>query len=369
MVKSNRRPSEPVYEIRDDPSVKIFDNLPSRAVRNDFLDHLKKTGRPQDWRWHLSTTPPKQSRARIIEEFVIPVRLRSSVLMAPCPICSPRHPKYWEGMLAWFEAEMAIRAIGRECGHQFLEDFAIEIARYHRSRAIDQDYDFLERNWSKIFFAKRMCEALFPRARHLDKTRDTIRTVISNKAIQDIARLMAGSGQLILYDTIRSPVLDAIGGLRFDKGGAVIKRDEIVVARRFEFRGIDALRELKSRSEANLVTALKLLDGLVVQNEDEFISLAVEYQTRLEELVFRLNRAWIMIQSALSQLENFRLLAHPSTIKSLGEWGRDKRAIRRIKANYVRDGLLDFGEIDKKSRLIPIHGSLMQDVPVLAPLR
>lgn len=368
MVRSVRRVSEPVYEVEDDPNRRIFQHQPGESLRDSFLDHVKSTGKPHEWVWHTSTVPPRGAKAVILTEFVIPERLRRSVLMAPCPICSPRHPKYWEGMLAWFEEERAVRAIGHECGHGHLEDFSGSVARFRESQEQNQDFNFIVRNGHRVAPLRALAGTLFERARMADKTRRVIRTVIPRVAAKTIARHMAGTGQLTWFDTIMVPVLDSRGQHRFGKDGEVIRREDFVVTRRFEFNGLDGLRQLDNGTEALLITATKLLEDLNLSNDDETLALCVENQNRLNELVFRIRRAWEVIDEAVSELENLKNLLLPETIDVLGQWGAGRSAVRRIRARYTDKLTLEIGEYERACRKVVVHGSLLQELPKLLPL-
>lgn len=368
MPETKRKISEPAYEVKDDPSIKVFEHFPGKDIKDDFLEHLRLTGKPQDWKFHLSTSPPRGARPRILTEFVVSERLRKHVLMAPCPICSPRHPKYWEGMLAWFEEEHAIRAIGRECGHHFLGDFSEAVARYRRDAAADQNFEFMIRNCYKISWAEARIDELHARARLADRTKDLIRTVIPKKAISEINRHMGGTGQLHWFDVVKAPVMDAFGNYRYDKDGEVITQEVPVVKERFEFGGLPALKSLDDRTEARLITAKKLLEGLRADDEDAVLAVATEFQDSLEEVVFRIRRAWDMLGDAHAQLRDLREFLRPSNIETLGTWGRDHRAIRRVRAKYISAGVLLLGEIDRRARNIPIHGCLMEPLPPIIAL-
>lgn len=102
-------------QARTNRSIGLFTCYPSQLVIDDFFRHLIQTGTPDTWQYHDPSPPPKDKEYEEITSFQIPKKLRANSGMASCPICSPSHPKYYEGVLAWFPSEGVLRAIGHEC--------------------------------------------------------------------------------------------------------------------------------------------------------------------------------------------------------------------------------------------------------------
>lgn len=86
------------------------------AVVNEIKDHIQKTGLPHSWRHHTHSPPVSGARIVYLGKFNLPASHKGQDRHAPCPVCSPRAPKYfWNGMIAWFPDEHVIRMIGPEC--------------------------------------------------------------------------------------------------------------------------------------------------------------------------------------------------------------------------------------------------------------
>src|SRR5262245_17369395 len=120
-----------------------FTARPGHFYAEQFLTHVRETGRPDTWEYHDRSKPPSDSDFEEVRRFAIPEKLRPDVGKATCPICSPNAGKYYEGALAWFPAEGVLRAIGHECAethfgvHRTNAAYAARIARERRESAED----------------------------------------------------------------------------------------------------------------------------------------------------------------------------------------------------------------------------------------
>jgi hypothetical protein len=98
---------------------------PGKEIVAEIVDFIKRIGKPYLWRGHTHTKPPPGSKPVYLDEFELPKKFRAPERRAPCPCCSPWHPKFCDGKIAWFPAEAVIRIIGPDCfraldaeGHQ-----------------------------------------------------------------------------------------------------------------------------------------------------------------------------------------------------------------------------------------------------------
>jgi hypothetical protein len=89
----------------------IFADRPGDDIVKEILDFVRETNAPHLWRGHTHTTFAKDEEFWYLGEYQLP-RGR----MAPCPHCSPHHPKYWrKGVIVWFPREKVIRLLGGDC--------------------------------------------------------------------------------------------------------------------------------------------------------------------------------------------------------------------------------------------------------------
>lgn len=102
------------------------------------IDRIRAEHRPEDiagLRWDKA---PKGKPFIRIENFHLERSMREGGLMACCPICSPKTPKYLEGFLAFYPEEGVYRAIGNEC--------SISHVGGEQARAADREYRIRKEN-------------------------------------------------------------------------------------------------------------------------------------------------------------------------------------------------------------------------------
>jgi hypothetical protein len=121
-----------------------YPTRPGKGVVAEIVDFIKRTGKPYLWPGHTHTKPPPGSKPVYLDEFELPKKFRAPDRRAPCPCCSPEHPKFCDGKIAWFPSEAVIRIIGPDCfkaldaeGHQE----ALDNLRAERQR--DKNPSFL----------------------------------------------------------------------------------------------------------------------------------------------------------------------------------------------------------------------------------
>ena len=117
-----------------------FVTRPGKEVVAEIVDFIKRTGKPYLWRGHTHSKPPTGSKPVYLDEFELPKKFRAPDRRAPCPCCSPAHPKFCDGKIAWFPSEAVIRILGPDCfkaldaeGHQE----AVDNLRAERRREKD----------------------------------------------------------------------------------------------------------------------------------------------------------------------------------------------------------------------------------------
>jgi hypothetical protein len=89
-----------------------FVERPDDSIRKEILQFIRDRNPVYLCKYHTHTKPPKGARIEYIGEFDV----HQDLPMAPCPCCSPVHPKYREsGKIAWFPDERVIRLIGPDC--------------------------------------------------------------------------------------------------------------------------------------------------------------------------------------------------------------------------------------------------------------
>ncbi|MER9624021.1 hypothetical protein NKI98_21750 [Mesorhizobium sp. M0222] len=96
-------------------NIAIFHEEPGEQIIEEVKGHVRATAMPWTWRGHSHTRPPDEAFVVYIEEFDVPAK-DTVPRVAPCPCCTPHHPKYKnKGKIAWFPNESVIRLIGPKC--------------------------------------------------------------------------------------------------------------------------------------------------------------------------------------------------------------------------------------------------------------
>jgi hypothetical protein len=90
---------------------------PPRALVAVIKEFIERFGTPHLWSGHTHAKPPKGCRVTFLAKYSLPkTHRRPRSRWAPCPCCSPHHPKYFKyGLIAWFPDEGVIRCVGDKC--------------------------------------------------------------------------------------------------------------------------------------------------------------------------------------------------------------------------------------------------------------
>lgn len=156
-----------------------FKARPSDKVVAEIKKFIEETGTPHLWRGHTHTKPPAQAKVLYCGEFGLPPSHRARRKWAPCPCCTPEHPKYKdEGKIAWFPDERVIRLIGPRCyrtlnpeGHQEAMD------TLRREEKVRRDTDYLLQHLPVAAKIRKVIEEAIPVA----ESRDAFRQALIDK--------------------------------------------------------------------------------------------------------------------------------------------------------------------------------------------
>lgn len=89
---------------------------PSPAEVKALHQFIQTKGTPHLWPGHTHDAPQKGSEVTFLGKYTLPETHHRQPNWAPCPCCSPHHPKYFrKGLIAWFPKEGVIRCVGDKC--------------------------------------------------------------------------------------------------------------------------------------------------------------------------------------------------------------------------------------------------------------
>lgn len=313
------------------PGVKPpFPTRPGSNVVNEFKKWVAETGRPDLWRHHNATPPPRDQDFEELTRFDIPEKLRPEVGRATCPICSPSAPKYFYGALAWFEGEGVLRAIGHECAKAHfgvLRANAAVAKRKHRERVEGAEYYLLEK-LPLVAALRAEVDASVPVGRIIDMARSAVWDRATKAGCHSLARL-GQQGLLSIEDTREVHAVDEFGK------GTTRRSSEVVAV--FKVAGLAFLTRsfsveaLARNTGISLHTIRAVDEGAALQFVvDEFHG-KDEYLFQAKTLTEAAMRGVDDLRAAIAEAHAFFA---PANLKALNEWSRDHRSGAPITVSF-----------------------------------
>jgi len=313
----------------------IFDGPPPPNIVQDFISFVGTKGTPHLWRYHLHTKPDKHAQFRILLRFSIPEKFRKGVGRAPCPICSPNSPKYFDGMLVWFKEEKVLRAIGDDCGRSHFGRGIFDEAykEFEKRRSDEAASNFLINNLPYVSDAMQKIEGLKGQAGSIDLVRQQTKRALVNNISKAIERA-GNESRLKFYEQRRVPVFDRDGSQKVDKDGELITRPENFEVSSLPFNGIRLNKNPNVLSLLN--NAYTMLEKLKSANETEAYLLWSNLvdEDRLEEAASNLRSAIRSYEEASQLFLETQLFLKEENIKNLQKWGADNLSPVRFRVRY-----------------------------------
>lgn len=193
-ARATRQPEIPLTKGR------VFRERPSDNFVKRFRAHIIKTGSPEGFPGIAWTKPAADDIPVPLMKFATPELLRRKVAMAPCPVCSQRGPKYYEGILCWFSGDRRVRAIGHECGHDYFagDGYQEAINEFDRAQKLSYALAYLRKHMPDL--PRRMIEARYAIEDFgvLCRVRDDLVATITKKAVQTLIRSRDSKGALFI---------------------------------------------------------------------------------------------------------------------------------------------------------------------------
>ena len=304
----------------------LFKQRPGQYIRQEFLDWVRDTGRPDTWQHHTRTKPPADRDFEELERFAIPAKHRTSVGRASCPICSPDAPKYFSGALAWFPAEGVLRAIGHECADSHFgterANAARAAGRHHA--AVEAAQNFLLDTLPQVAALREEVQALSVLAKLADDVRHLVWLGSGKAACAKLAKM--GESGVLSVEVVRA--IDAV-----DAFGKNVVRYETEVVGRYAVAGMSFI----SRRYSVTALATQTSDALALVR-------AIDQEAALDFIVDELKTGDYLFQAdklarnALEYMDKLRL------------------ATAEAKTFLTTDNLANLAEYTRKGRWSgPVH--------------
>lgn len=162
----------------------------AEAVLREIKDHIKATGEPHTWRHHTHSKPVSGARIVYLGTYDLPPSHQGADRHAPCPVCSPRAPKYsHNGKIAWFPDEHVIRMIGPECFQTLNPEGHWEaVEQFDREEAARRTINYLVSNLHLAVDARKVIETAHPTLVAIDQAHATLLNRLTDVARVDVWR-------------------------------------------------------------------------------------------------------------------------------------------------------------------------------------
>ena len=282
---------------------KPFPIRPGSDVINEFLKHVRETGKPDTWRHHNASRPLPNAEFEDLKDFVVPKEFHETVGKASCPICSPSSPKYFSGFLAWFVEEGVLRAIGNECAKKHFGHEAINAAKAVR-RSIErreQAQDYLLATYPRAKSITDEVVKLGPKARVADLVVRKLWNAASKSKCKDLLKRVR-EGHLAIYDEITTSTTDQFGQVHPERIQTEVSRVEV------EGTSVLGLRFSVAALFENTITALHAIENRSDDEALEFVANKLSTDQFLydaEKLVRNAEDAAQKLTSQIAEVERF----------------------------------------------------------------
>ncbi len=295
---------------------------PTRIVIDEIRQYVQKFGTPHFWRGHTHSPPPADADIEYVGETSLPKSHSTRDRWAPCPCCSPTHPKFYKSvMIVWFRKEHVIRIMGPQCFRTINGiAHAKAMKRWNAEKKKESDIAYLLSRLDLVCDAANLLQSSIPTFEAIDKVRESVVTRLHH-------------GRIKLWDQCRDGVLytlevpesgsereakpAAYGSIR---GYRMINPDHRSFGRQIK-TAIIAFRTIRYRG-GNLKG---YVDGL--SNTDR------------RDTVNILTRTFRVVKKVYSEAADIRLFLSKETVATLANWARHKNCPIRFYISLAGDSL------------------------------
>lgn len=358
MTKTQRQERNPRFSERDNPEAKIWDDFPPEWVAQDLRQFVRRTGKPDEWRWHCHSAPPLGSLAAeiVAENIGIPESLRNSVGRAPCPLCSLHGPKFYYGMLVYYRQEKCLRVIGRECGQKLHgKEFSDNLKEFRLKQEDDTVFRLLRDNQKAPNDLSQSITLLRPRARYIDEIRRKVLSAISKKVAKQIHGHIGLDGRLKFDVSSSVEFTYQIRDAAFKQHGhaPLLSGAEMLI-----YKGLTA--------EALLTNADRILASIDSMEEVLTAPGILGRQTRTKAWT-ALCEVWDLTEKAHKLCHQTQNLLEISNLRNLVSWANDKRSPIHIECRFDNAGRVCFAHHPHRYLLTPNSPELTAPLPTVRP--
>lgn len=335
-------------------------DLPNEELIKEIVKFIAKTGRPHLWAGQTYTRPPGNATIIYLAEFDLPKsHCENRELWAPCPCCTPFHPKYCKGgKIAYFPEERVIRIIGPDCFGHINEHGHVQAMRnFHADVQRKKDIAYLLDNLGIVPELIGVIEHAVPAAEALDELRVAVRQAFDQHF------------QVRMWDHVRDGVLRVRrfhAALDTRSAGDDIERETELVEVYGTIAGYSMLKPHAQRCGLRLKTCMQALRP---------IDFGSEFRARVQEMSDAdrhhtsdfLGRAIRTAVTVFEEIHDVRQFTTPVTIATLNGWSRSEGSPLRFQVAFEGTSFY-LGRDEDQFRRIPVapeYQTVLRRLPLL----
>lgn len=239
---------------------RIFKEMPGALLRDEFREHIAKTGSPETFPGIFGAPLDKKEVFWKIHAFSIDRTKREQGDMAYCPMCH-QYNKYLEGEFVWLPRLQAVAAIGHECAAK--ENRAAADKEYKaRKQQEDEEYYLLD-NLHYVAARLKVVVAVSEAATEALRIFRLLRKDAPS-AVSQLRRVKKNNARLIVVETIDGAA--AITGPAGFRGTSGVQTRDAVFGTLSGFAAVQV--EFNPKAELDKIAeVLRRHSGCATQND------------------------------------------------------------------------------------------------------
>lgn len=344
----------------------LFPTRPGDAIVAEIKAYVKAHGTPHLWRGHTHSPPAKDAQIVYLDEVSLPPSHCGEFnrqKWSPCPICSPRNPKFYKaGMIAWFSEEQTIRIIGPECFASFnLEGHTVAYDAFRREQEERKNEAFLLSHLGHVGDVIDAINDNIPTVREVDRVREILARRIPLLIDFNLWHHIRGDQRLRTENERRTMQKDRNGQEReaiireLNIYGPVIGHTMIEPRPKLVMNRLDVCK-----------ARLQMID-FGERFTEHLASLSSEEKRKLAR---HLQKEIRKTHDLFDELEEVRLFLRPENVATLRGWGKHEDCPTRFYIAFEPDGRqLRLGKTDQNFQSMTVREpfwTTLRQIPILS---
>lgn len=344
----------------------FFPVRPSEEIVTEIKAFVKATGSPHLWRGHTHSPPAKDAQIVYLDEIHLPPSHCGELnrgRWSPCPICSPRHGKFYKaGMIAWFPDQHTIRIIGPECFASFnLDGHNVAYGEFRKLQEHKRNDAFLLSHLGVIKDCVDAIEGNTATVKEVDRVREILSRRIPHLIDFNLWHHVRTDQRLKTENQRRVWQKDRNGEER-----EVVVRENVVYGPVIGHTMLEPKPKLIFNRLDVCRVRLKSID-FGEGYAEHLASLSHEDRRALAKFMQKeIKKA----HDLYDELEEVRRFLRPENVATLRSWGKHEGCPTRLHISFAPDGQqLRLGRTDEQYQVMtvrPEFWTTLQIIPILS---